>query len=265
MRRTCFVVGPIGEHGSPERAHADALFDKIIKPTFDEHFPKYNVVRADHISRPGMIDDQIINLLVDAKLVVADLTTRNPNAFYEIGVRHVLRKPIIHVFKRGERIPADVAAFRAHEIAYNTESEIALAREALTKAIKHTELRAFVVDNPVASAPAFVKLQNPKPRKIATKFKNGSRSAPIVENAPRLFWYVRQTGPWEVRWLASKQALDEGYNVKSVKLWKGGKADLKRDEREFIGEVARELDSEQAKFVQQKEEQRSKPRQQENG
>jgi hypothetical protein len=264
MRRTCFVIGPIGEHGSSDREHADTLFNKIIKPTFDEHLPNYSVVRADHISKPGMLDDQIMNLLVEAKLVIADLTTRNPNAFYEIGVRHVLQKPIINVFRRGERIPADIAAFRAIEVAYDTESEITIARELLNKAIRHTEVRGFAVDNPITRAPAFAKLQNPKPRKIPVRFKNGSRAAPLVDNAPSVVWMVRKTGPWEARWVASKQALDEGFMVKSVKLWSGAKTDLKRDQRDFIAEVSRDLDEEQAEFVEEKNLGRLKPRQQEN-
>jgi hypothetical protein len=262
MRRTCFVIGPIGEHGSTDREHADTLFNKIIKPAFDEHLPKYLVVRADHISKPGMLDDQIIGMLVEAKLVIADLTTRNPNAFYEIGVRHVLQKPIINVFRRGERIPADIAAFRAIEVAYDTETEINIARELLTKAIRHTEVRGFAVDNPVTRAPAFTKSQNPEPRKVPTRFKNGSRAAPLVDNAPGVVWIVRKnTGPWEARWVASKQALDEGYIAKSVKLWSGSKIDLKRDQRDLISEVSRELDDEQAQFIEQKNFARSKPRQ----
>lgn len=252
MRQTCFVIGPIGAHASPDRTHADTLFEKIIKPTFDEHFPKYTVIRADHISKPGMLDDQIINLLVEAKLVIADLTTRNPNAFYEIGVRHVLQRPIINCFRRGERIPADIAAFRAIEFDYHSEGDLVTARAALRQAIKHTEIRGFVVDNPVTRAPAFAKFQNPKPRKIPTRFKNGSRSAPYVENAPGVVWFVRKTGPWEARWVTSKQARDEGYPFNGVRLWVGEKANLKRDARDLISETANELEREQAEFIASK-------------
>jgi hypothetical protein len=103
-------------------------------------------------------------------------------------------------------------------------------------------------------------MQNPKPRKIPTKFKNGSRAAPFVENAPSVAWVSGQTGSRAVRWVASKQALDEGYIVKSVKLWSGAKADLKRDQRDFIAEVAGDLDREQTQFIEQKNFARSKPR-----
>jgi hypothetical protein len=90
------------------------------------------------------------------------------------------------------------------------------------------------------------------------RFKNGSRAAPLVDNAPSVVWIVRKTGPWEARWVASKQARDEGFIGKSVKLWSGAKNDLKRDQRDFIAEVSRDLDEEQAQFIEQKNLARSK-------
>lgn len=56
-----------------------------------------------------MIDAQIIRFLIDADLVVADLSTLNPNAFYEIGVRHMVQKPIIHMQLADGKIPFDVS------------------------------------------------------------------------------------------------------------------------------------------------------------
>src|ERR1039458_4311818 len=105
-KRLCFVIGPIGKHESAERVHADRLLRYIIKPTFSTHFKNFQVERADQISRPGMIDSQVISRLIEADLVIADLTTRNANAFYELGIRHLLQMPVIHLYRRGDEIPA---------------------------------------------------------------------------------------------------------------------------------------------------------------
>jgi hypothetical protein len=262
-RKVCFVIGPIGGHGSPERVHADTLFDKIIKPTFDEHFPKISVVRADHIATPGMIDTQIITHLIEAKLAIADLTTQNANAFYELGIRHMLQKPVVHVFRRGERIPADIAAYRAVEIAYSDESEIAQARAALKTAVGHTQIRGFAVDNPVTRSQGYIRLRNPKPKKL-TKYRNGTRLAPIVENAPSVIWLKRPPGAWEARWQTSRQAIDEGFGIKSVKLWSGVKTDLKRAQRDFIADAAKQLEGEQSQFIEQQTTKRLELRKEEN-
>jgi len=76
-------------------------------------FPEFETIRADQISSPGMIDAQIIRHLIDADLVIADLSGLNPNAFYEIGIRHMVAKPIIHMQLDGEVIPFDVMLYRA--------------------------------------------------------------------------------------------------------------------------------------------------------
>jgi hypothetical protein len=110
--RLCFVVGPIGEKGSPGRQRADILLRYVIMPAMAD-FPDFSVVRADQIGTPGMIDGQIITRLRDADLVIADLATSNPNAFYEIGIRHMVSKPIVHMRQLEEKIPFDVTLFSA--------------------------------------------------------------------------------------------------------------------------------------------------------
>jgi hypothetical protein len=63
-----------------------------------------------------MIDSQIITSLLDAELVIADLSFLNPNAFYEIGIRHMVQKPIIHMFIEGTDLPFDVKPFRGDPV-----------------------------------------------------------------------------------------------------------------------------------------------------
>jgi len=82
-KRTCFVIGPIGDAGSPVRAAADDLFNYIIAPTvgqFDYGAP----IRADMLGEPGRITSQIVRLLHDAEVVIADLTGNNANVYYEL-------------------------------------------------------------------------------------------------------------------------------------------------------------------------------------
>ena len=54
--RACFVIGPIGDENTPARNNADMLLRYVIKAALE---PKYQVIRADEISTPGMINDQV--------------------------------------------------------------------------------------------------------------------------------------------------------------------------------------------------------------
>src|ERR1039457_5304175 len=100
--RTCFVICPIGEDGSSARFRSDMVMRLIIKPAVEACGFGQKDIRADEIPKGGMITTQVIERLVDADLVIADLTDSNPNVFYELAVRHVVRKPLILLIERGQ-------------------------------------------------------------------------------------------------------------------------------------------------------------------
>jgi len=108
----CFVIGPIGKEGSPERKHADLLLNSVIKQVLEADGFGYKVKRADEDADPGMIGDSMISDIIHADLVVVDLTDLNPNAFYELGIRHSTEKPTIHIARAGTILPFDNAAHR---------------------------------------------------------------------------------------------------------------------------------------------------------
>ena len=110
IENSCFVVSPIGEEGTATRKRADAVFKHVIKPSVATLVDE--VVRADHISDPGIITNQIISRLLNSKLVVADLSERNPNVFYEVAVRQAARLPMVLIIQKGERIPFDLTGMR---------------------------------------------------------------------------------------------------------------------------------------------------------
>jgi hypothetical protein len=105
----CFVVAPIGAPDSDVRKKSDQVLKHLIKKALE---PQYAVERADHIDRPGVITVQVVQRIFDADLVVADLTDRNPNVYYELAIRHTVGKPAIHIISRGEDIPFDVQDMR---------------------------------------------------------------------------------------------------------------------------------------------------------
>jgi hypothetical protein len=151
-QRICFVVGPIGEAGSETRRRADWLLKGVIVPTFSEHFAAFEVKRADTISSPGMIDVQLIEMLFEADLVIADMSETNANAFYEMGIRHAFSKPIVHMFARGTKIPFDVAPHRAIEFSIEHIDDLGLACAALKGAVTEAIKPGFSVVNPVTRA-----------------------------------------------------------------------------------------------------------------
>ena len=112
--KVCFYISPIGEEGSEHRQHADLFLGSIVEPTLEEF--GLSVVRADKIGKPGMITAQIIEYVLKAKLVIADLSYHNPNVFYELCLRHVCRLPTVQIIRKADKIPFDLDQFRTIQI-----------------------------------------------------------------------------------------------------------------------------------------------------
>jgi tetratricopeptide (TPR) repeat protein len=89
---TCFVVMGFGVKTDPQsgrKLNLDMSYENIIKPAVEAAGLK--CIRADEIQHAGVIDVPMYEQLLEADVVVADVSTMNPNAFYELGVRHALR------------------------------------------------------------------------------------------------------------------------------------------------------------------------------
>lgn len=92
-KKTCFVIsgfGPKPDLNKPGRTiDLDKTFENLIKPVFDEL--NIECFRAKDIRHTGIIDVPMYEWIFKADIVIADVSTLNPNALYELGVRHALR------------------------------------------------------------------------------------------------------------------------------------------------------------------------------
>lgn len=113
IMKTCFVVSPIGEENSDIRRNADLLFKFIIQPVCKKC--GFEPIRVDQVNDSDSITKRIIEYLEKSELVIADITGKNPNVFYEIGYRSCQRKPIIHMKTKGESLPFDITTMRTYD------------------------------------------------------------------------------------------------------------------------------------------------------
>lgn len=83
---TCFVIMPFSKDLQP-------VYDRIYEPVI--RACKLKPVRVDGIFRAGLITKDIYDGIQAASIVLADLTGANPNVYYELGIAHRERKPVI--------------------------------------------------------------------------------------------------------------------------------------------------------------------------
>jgi hypothetical protein len=90
--QVCFVVMGFGrktDYESGRELDLDATYEAIIKPAVLAQ--GFRCVRADEVMHSGVIDKPMYEMLLRADLVIADISTANVNAVYELGVRHALK------------------------------------------------------------------------------------------------------------------------------------------------------------------------------
>lgn len=150
QKGSCFVIAPIGDEGSETRTRSDQVLNHIIAPAAEEC--GYTAMRADQISEPGIITSQVIQHLVEDPLVIADLTGWNPNVFYELAVRHAVRKPVVQIIQASERIPFDVAGTRTIPLDHRDLDSAARCREDIVRQIRNVERDPSQVDTPISAA-----------------------------------------------------------------------------------------------------------------
>jgi hypothetical protein len=109
-QKICFVTAPIGAEGSDTRIRSDKVLKYIIQSAIEPL--GFSVVRADKIAKAGSISNHIIEYIIESDIVVADLTEKNPNVFYELAIRHCIHKPVIQLISKNEVIPFDVGTIR---------------------------------------------------------------------------------------------------------------------------------------------------------
>ncbi|HKQ24734.1 MAG TPA: hypothetical protein VJT81_09870 [Burkholderiales bacterium] len=100
---TCFVMMPFGDW-------FDRYYQEIYMPAIKE--AGFEPVRADELFTTGSVVEQIWEQIEKSKLLLADLSGKNPNVFYELGLAHAARKPVVFTASEVGDVPFDLRHLR---------------------------------------------------------------------------------------------------------------------------------------------------------
>lgn len=138
VAKTCFVIMPISDHPNYPKGHFTNIYEQIFKPAIEEagFIPK----RVDEDKISSDIMTKILEGVTTSEMAICDLSSRNPNVMYELGLRHAYGKPVVLICdNKTERI-FDVAGINT--VTYKSErlyEDVIAAREDIKEAIISTE------------------------------------------------------------------------------------------------------------------------------
>ena len=214
--KTCFVVMGFGKKTDFETGRTldlDKSYRNIIKPAVEA--AGLRCIRADEIVHSGLIDVPMYEQLLKANVVVADLSTSNKNAFYELGVRHALRPYTTVVIAEDgiKTFPFDVSHVAVRQYHHLGEDigydEVMRFRDLLTKAIVEITQQK----PPAKDSPVYTFLNGLNPPAVAAAVQAAVQvTAPRDRKRPRLGRSKvprqtrrQRTASWYSRWTKHKE------------------------------------------------------------
>ena len=179
---TCFVVMGFGKKTDFQTGRVLDLnksYQYMIKPAAED--AGLECVRADEIANAGLIDVPMYRQLLTADVVIADLSTSNANAFYELGVRHALKPYTTITIAESKLIyPFDVSHITIQRYEHMGEDigygEVLRFRSLLKDAI------VKILQRPENDSPVYVFLSGLNPPAIIAAAVAVAAAAPVSDD-----------------------------------------------------------------------------------
>jgi hypothetical protein len=108
--KECFIIMPISDADGYAQGHFKHVYDNIVAPSCEK--AGYQAIRADDIKASNLIHLDILKKLIEAPVAICDLSSRNPNVLFELGIRQAFDKPVVLIQEAGTPKIFDIAPLR---------------------------------------------------------------------------------------------------------------------------------------------------------
>lgn len=108
--KTCFVIMPISDPDGYEKGHFRKVYEDIFKVAIEN--AGFIPIRADEVLQTNFIHLDILQKLIESPIAICDLSSRNPNVLFELGLRQAFDKPTVLVQECGTEKIFDIAPLR---------------------------------------------------------------------------------------------------------------------------------------------------------
>jgi hypothetical protein len=108
--KECFIIMPISDTDGYAEGHFKHVYENIIYPSCE--LAGYQAIRADEVKATNLIHLDILKKLIDAPIAICDLSSRNPNVLFELGIRQSFDRPVVLIQEAGTPRIFDIAPLR---------------------------------------------------------------------------------------------------------------------------------------------------------
>ncbi|HPJ81888.1 MAG TPA: hypothetical protein PL103_06690 [Saccharofermentans sp.] len=168
--KSCFFITPIGNPETETRRATEGLIESVLSPICKELDLELCV--AHKVNNPGSITVDVIQRLLHSDMVIANLSTLNPNVMYELAVRHATRLPVVCIAENGTKLPFDLSDERTLFFENDMHGVVDL-RKALRPTVEAALSTSNSIDNPITRAEQLFRMMNAEDTPDVSKFIMG--------------------------------------------------------------------------------------------
>jgi hypothetical protein len=137
MEKTCFVIMPISNSDNYDEGHFKRVYEYIIKPACLK--AGFAPIRSDEILNTNDIALDIIKRIINSEMAICDLSSRNPNVFYELGIRQAFDLPVTLIRDSQTERVFDIQGFRDIEYDCNLRIDnVEIVINVISETLKNT-------------------------------------------------------------------------------------------------------------------------------
>lgn len=162
--KSCFIIMPISDVLTYENGHFKRVYEYIIKPACE--LAGFTPTRADDVINTNYIALDIIKKIIESDMAICDLSSKNPNVLYELGIRQAFNKPVSLIKDTKTSRIFDIQGFR--DIVYDETLRIDNVRETIENLAQNLTMTYQENENDVNS---LIKLLGITPAKVESKTK----------------------------------------------------------------------------------------------
>lgn len=187
----CFIIMPIADHPDYKQGHFKRVYDDILKPACIA--AGYRPVRADDTKQANLIQLDILQKLLESPMAICDLSTRNPNVLFELGLRQAFDKPTILVQEEGTPRIFDINIFRYVEYRNSLDYREVLADQlAIEEVLKETK-QAVADGKSINSIIKLLSITNPATLQDSSNFGDKEYFEVLMSEIRGIKNYVKET------------------------------------------------------------------------
>lgn len=171
--KSCFIIMPISDQDGYDKGHFNRVYEHLIKPACIK--AGFKPIRADEEVKTNYIVVDIIRKILDSEMVLCDLSAKNPNVLYELGLRQAFNRKVVLIKDKKTNRIFDIQGLRTIDYDENLRiDEVNKSIDQMSKTLIETHQSEGEINS-------LIQLLSLKPAELPTQINLSQESSLILD------------------------------------------------------------------------------------